>query len=358
MPLVMLKTLCVVMLMFAGLVSVALRGGDTIIEALRTSTATAFQSGTLSGKIDRAVFDAIPKSSRLDGLAAGLQYALLHDAGPQVWAGCRDWLYSVEELRADRHDAENLRARARILSSLVRAFAEEGIPLFILPVPDKAEQIEDQLCGIPAEQSRFRAQAWSRETSFVERLEVDVKSKWPRPGYFRTDTHWNNEGAEFAAKAAAHAIEARLGPGSDHIKLVTGASHERVGDLVRLAGLVEAPRQLAPLNEQEFAVRTEIERSGGLLDDAPSPSIVLAGSSFSLNSGFREYLEAFLSREVAQLSQAGGGFAGALLDLLQQRPDVLAGAKAVIWEYPMRTLTVPLTPAERRFISQLPDPPK
>lgn len=358
MRLTMLKTLSVLMLMFAGLASVALRGGDMMIEILRSSTSTTFQSGSLSARIDRAVFDSIPKSSRLNGLAAGLQYAILHDAGQQVWAGCGDWLYSIEELRADRHDAENLRARARILSFLVRTFSERGIPLFIVPVPDKAEEVEDQLCGISADQSRFRSQVWSGATSFIERSEVDLTSKWPRPGYFRTDTHWNNEGAEFAAKAIARTVEARLGPGSDHITLATDASLERIGDLARLAGLAEAPRRLAPPKERELAVKTVIERSGGLLDDVPSPSIVLAGSSFSLNSGFREYLEAFLSREVAQSSQAGGGFAGALLDLLQQRRSALAGAKAVIWEYPMRTLTAPLTPAERRLIDQLPEPHK
>jgi alginate O-acetyltransferase complex protein AlgJ len=353
----MLKILSVLLLLLAGLVSVALRGGDAIVEILSSSTRQAFQSGALSGKIDRAVFDAIPKSSRLDGVAAGLQYAVLHDAGPQVWAGCGDWLYSIEELRADRHDAENLRARARIMSFLVQAFAKEGIPLFILPVPDKAEQVEDQLCGISAERSRFRSQAWSRATSFIERSEIELKSNWPRPGYFRTDTHWNNEGAEFAAKAVALAIEARLGRGTDNIKLASGASHAHIGDLVRVAGLAQAPRQLAPPNEQELSLQTEIARSGGLLDEVPSPSIVLAGSSFSLNSGFREYLEALLLREVAQVSQAGGGFAGAVLDLLQRRPSVLVGAKAVIWEYPMRTLTAPLTPAEQRLFDQL-DPPQ
>jgi alginate O-acetyltransferase complex protein AlgJ len=127
-----------------------------------------------------------------------------------------------------------------------------------------------------------------------------------------------------------------------------------VGDLARLAGLTAAPPWLAPATEHEVEVKAEIKRSGGLLDDLPAPSIILAGSSYSLNSGFIEYLQASLSREVAQLSQAGGGFAGALLEIIHRRPTVLAGTKVVIWEWPMRSLTAPLTETERRFIQQAP----
>jgi alginate O-acetyltransferase complex protein AlgJ len=59
-----------------------------------------------------------------------------------------------------------------------------------------------------------------------------------------------------------------------------------------------------------------------------------------------------LAREVAQVSEAGGGFAGALLKMLQQKPDMLAGAKVVIWEWPMRSLVAPLSDAERQMLRQ------
>ncbi|MBI5261817.1 MAG: hypothetical protein HY852_08390 [Bradyrhizobium sp.] len=351
----MLKIFPVLVIMVVGLVSAVWRGGAAIAEIFTTATLADFNSGAVSGKLDKAVFDAIPRSPRLDGLAAGLQYSLLHDAGLQVWAGCSEWLYSIEELRADRHDAENLRARARMFPLLVRALLEHNILLLVLPVPDKAEQVENQLCGANADRSRWRSQLWSDATASVERLEIDVKDKWPQPGYFRTDTHWNNQGAEFAAKAVARAIEARLGPGSDRVVLRTGPDRERLGDLARMAGLAEAPRGLAPALERELELKADVERSGSLLDEPSSPSVILAGSSFSLNSGFLDYLQVSLSREIGQLSQAGGGFAGALLELVQRRQAVLASTKAVIWEFPMRSLTAPLTADERAFLDQLPD---
>jgi alginate O-acetyltransferase complex protein AlgJ len=347
-----LKAISVLSIIFLGFVSVAVRGGENILGILTTAELTDYMSGNVAGRVDKAVFNAIPKSPALDGLAAGLLYRGLHDAGPQVWAGCDQWLYSAEELRMDRHDAENISAHADIFRLLVKAFADRRIALVVLPVPDKAEQVEDQLCGIQAAQSRFRSELWRQNTKTDGSQEIDLRNKWPGPGYWRTDTHWDGRGAQFAAEAVARMVKVKSGSGTEVVRLTKAAASERVGDLVRLAGLADAPRWLAPSPELETGVKAEIERSGGLLDDLPGPSILLAGSSYSLNSGFIEYLQASLSREVAQLSQAGGGFAGALLEIIQQRPSVLAHTQVVIWEWPMRSLTAPLTEAERQFIQQ------
>jgi alginate O-acetyltransferase complex protein AlgJ len=345
----MLKPALILAFIFLGFVSVVARGGETMLGILRTSEVTDYMSGAVSGKIDKAVFAAVPKSPALDGVAAGLLYRGLRDAGPQVKAGCGDWLYSVEELRAERHGAENVLARAAILRSLVKTMADRGILLVILPIPDKVEQIDDQLCGIEVGQSRLRTDLWSKTATAFEAPQIDLRRQWPRPGYWQTDTHWDSRGAKFAAAKVAEFVNAKLGSGAEDVRLTTGAPRPRVGDLARLAGLTAAPQWLAPATENEADLKVEIRRSGGLLDDLPAPSIILAGSSYSLNSGFSEYLQASLSREVAQLSQAGGGFAGALLEIIEKRPAVLAGTKAVIWEWPMRSLTAPLTDAERRF---------
>lgn len=351
-----LKACFVLAVIFAGLLSVALRGREAIFTIFRNAQPRDFMSGTLAGRIDRAVFDAIPRSSTLDGLAVGLLYAGLHDAGPQVWAGCGDWLFSIEELRADRHDMENILARAKILQLIERAFATREILLVVLPIPDKAEQVEDQLCGTAASQSRRRATMWAGATT-ARAPQIDLNKQWPRPGYWRTDTHWDNTGARFAAEAVAQTINVTLGPGSEDVSLAKGAMRERRGDLARLAGLTDAPQGLAPPLEREEGIKAAIVRSVGLLDDTLPPSIVLAGSSYSLNSGFLEYLQVMLAREVAQASQAGGGFAGALLELLQRKPSVLAGVKVVIWEWPMRSLSAPLSEAEHQFLKQPPSNP-
>ena len=348
----MIKILTVLAIIFSGFVSVVVRGGDSLYEILKTAPLKDYLSGSLPGRVDRAVFDAIPRSAGLNGFSAGLLYKGLRDAGPLVWAGCNDWLYSAEELRVDRRDAENMAARIRMLPHLVQAFAERKILLVVVPVPDKAEQVEAQLCGTAADPSRVRANAWAQAAGAAKLLQVNLRDQWPRPGYWRTDTHWDSTGAQFAAEATAKLVNGVLGAGTERISLTRGARHERPGDLARLAGLQDAPKWLAPAAEYAEAARASIQRSGGLLDDAAAPSVLLAGSSFSQNSDFIEYLQAALAREVAQVSEAGGGFAGALLKMLQQKPDMLAGAKVVIWEWPMRSLVAPLSDAERQMLRQ------
>jgi alginate O-acetyltransferase complex protein AlgJ len=54
---------------------------------------------------------------------------------------------------------------------------------------------------------------------------------------------------------------------------------------------------------------------------------------------------------VVQLSEEGGGFDGALFALLQKHRNTLAQAKVVVWEFPERSLTQPLTADERAYLN-------
>lgn len=342
----MIRALLVLAVIFSGLAAV-------LGEVLRATTANDPTGGQFAQKIDKAIVGAVPRSSTLDGLVSGLMYQILGDAGSQVRAGCGEWLYTMEELRADRHDRHNMVLRSELLQRLVRAIKQSGAHLVIVPVPDKADQVEDRLCGITAVQSRLRDQFWN-ELARVDGVPVvDLRNGWPKPGYWKTDTHWDQVGARFAVERIRQAVASTLAPGQDAVKLIEGPLHERTGDLARQSGLTAAPRALAPAPEQEYEVRAEISRPGGLLDDTAEPSIILAGSSFSLNSEFFEYLEASLAREVAQVSQPGGGFAGALLETIEKQAGSLDKTKMVIWEWPMRSLVSPLSEAEKNFLCQI-----
>ncbi|MGH7756119.1 MAG: alginate O-acetyltransferase AlgX-related protein, partial [Vulcanimicrobiaceae bacterium] len=115
--------------------------------------------------------------------------------------------------------------------------------------------------------------------------------------------------------------------------------------------LDRAPPALRPPSDLERRSNVQWQPAGGLLDAGPAPTVLLAGSSYSKNSGFANDLGLALGREVVQLSQDGGGFDGAILALLETRPALLAQAKVVVWEWPERALTQPLTDAERSFLS-------
>ena len=351
----MLRSWVFLAVIFAGLVCILWRGGEGILAVVKQSSSSEFISGATFNKIDKVVVQALPKSARLDGFVAGLMYAGLHDAGPQVWAGCDDWLFLADELRSGRRDLDNIKARARLYLQIAAELKQRGILLVVLPVPDKAGQLDDKLCGLSADASRLRAQKWSRLKSPDGLTVVDVLKGWPRPGYWRTDTHWDRHGSKFAAQAVANALINRGSKGTDAIVLQRGEQYDRVGDLTRLAGLADAPSWLAPAPEPDLQEIAELKREGSLLDDVPPPSLILTGSSFSLNSGFVDYLQVSLSREIVQLVEPGSGFAGALLEILETRPKILGDVKVVIWEWPMRSLTEPITDVERRFLARSPD---
>lgn len=350
------KILAVLAIVAAGFTCVVWHGHGEIRALVQATRADDLLSGQFAAKFDRVVFEAIPRSVAFDGAIAGLAYRIFGDVGGQVRAGCDGWLYSTEELRVERQDAARIAARLKLLPLFSRLLARRGILLVVVPVPDKAEQLEEHLCGVNATQSRLRDRLWDEGSRAVSNSQIDLRSGWPRPGYWRNDTHWDQEGASFAANRIAQFVNEKLGLGSDRVMLTVGAMHRRNGDLTRLAGLENAPSWLAPIADREVSVRADVVRSGGLLDDVAPPSVILAGSSFSLNSGFADYLQTALSRDIAQLSQSGGGFAGALLDILEREPDVLASAKVVIWEWPMRSLVAPLTDPERRMLQHEGDP--
>src|SRR5262245_6951794 len=120
------KILAALAIVFAGALAVIRNGADQFMMIFRAAQYQDFMSGALSGKVDRAVFDAIPRSPTLNGVVSGLLYRALHDAGPQVRAGCGDWLYSIEELREDRDIAERIASRAMLLRHFAKIASERG----------------------------------------------------------------------------------------------------------------------------------------------------------------------------------------------------------------------------------------
>lgn len=347
-----LATLAFLALMLAGLGFVAAHlsgpGGGQVAEA---ADGKGILSGRFTAALDKAVVAALPKTAGLDDLAAGLSYLVLGDAGAQVRAGCPSWLYLAEELLEVRDGAANLSARVRLAAKIRDAVAARNIALVVLPVPDKAELAADGLCGLDvSRQSAGRRAAWAEQSVALALDQVDIAPGWPKGAFLRTDTHWNVAGAGFAARRLADAITRRLGPGDTRVTIEAGAPRQRIGDLMRLAGLSRSWPWSGPRPDEQAEVSAKIARAGGLLDDVAAPAVLLAGSSYSLNSGFADQLQAALGREVAQKSREGAGFAGALLDILDQAPQMLDGVRLVVWEFPVRALTQPLTEAERRHL--------
>lgn len=347
-----LATLAFLALMLTGLGFVAAHlagaaGGRIAAQA----SVKGVLDGTLTAAVDKSVAAALPSLAGLEDIVSGLAYRMLGDAGPQVRAGCPGWLFLAEELVETRGGDAHLAERVRLAARIKAAVEAKGVALVVLPVPDKADLARTALCGLAvSDQARRRAEAWRRQSAGLGLDQVDIAADWPQGAVLRTDTHWNDDGAAFAAHRVAEHVVRRLGPGTEPARVVVGPPKDRIGDLMRLAGLSRSWPWSGPQPDRQPEVTTEFSRSGGLLDDVPAPTVLLAGSSYSRNSGFLDYLQDTLDREVAQKSQDGGGFAGPLLDILAKEPELLSQTRLVVWEFPMRVLTQPLTPAERTFL--------
>ncbi|MRW82859.1 hypothetical protein GJ698_01980 [Pseudoduganella sp. FT26W] len=308
--------------------------------------------GGITTALDQQIRRAMPASGALDQRLNGLLYAVTGDTGPQVRAGCDGWLFLAEETAATPHGDANFHQRLRLATLLQATLAQRGVALVSLPIPDKVELAHAQLCGLPVSaQARSRSQAWRAASGGIPLAAwVDLHEGWPAPGYWRTDTHWDRSGAGFAALRVAGAVR-KLVPAGDTAmhETVAAAPSQRVGDLARLAGLAHNAPPFGPPQEYDRIRTLEIERGGSLLDEVAPPRVLLAGSSYSLNSGFADALQLALRQEVSQQSRTGSGFAGSLLEVLAH-PQRLDGVAVVVWEWPLRALYQPLTTEETDWL--------
>ncbi len=176
------------------------------------------------------------------------------------------------------------------------------------------------------------------------------------PLYYRTDTHWNQDGAAIAAAATAAATDAPIGRDRPfHTEF--GPEADRAGDLLRLMSLDHVPdaadQAAPPARPRAPATTTETNPpadTGGLLDDAPVPEVVLVGSSYSVNANFLGALEQALSAPVGQFAQAGGAFWGSARDYFRSPAFHETPPKLVIWEIPERVVNQPISEEEAAFL--------
>ena len=178
----------------------------------------------------------------------------------------------------------------------------------------------------------------------------------PAPRFFRTDVHMNAQGAQAAATRVAEAALPLLnGPGTQAFKTEpASAPQPRMGDLIVLAGLENAPSGWRPALEEVSDAKIDQVRSGGLLDEPPPVEVLLAGSSNGRRSQFAERLGMGLSREVWNMSLDGGQVSGALTMALGQRAQWPASLKLVIWEFSENALSLPLTADEQALLARIP----
>jgi alginate O-acetyltransferase complex protein AlgJ len=320
----------------------------------------AFLGGRLAAAVNHVMAHNLPVDPEVRAAGGLFRWGLFRSGGPQVRVGCEGWLFLTEELRPFDGAEAAIAERAAALGRVQRALAERNIALVVAVVPDKARIYSHQLCGAPwsaQSQGRLAAILAAFRAEGVEALDLQpvlAGLAAREPAYWRTDTHWNQQGAAaaaaaIAARAAGADIERREG-----IRTTLAAQEsEAPADLLRLMGLDILPEPWRPRRDrQHLATTTLPESGGGLLDDDAVPQVALLGSSYSANANFHGALQQALSAPVTAIAQQGGGFHGAAEAFFGGATWRETPPRLIVWEFPERVVHQPITAAERAFLDR------
>ncbi|GAA0509180.1 cell division protein FtsQ [Pigmentiphaga sp. GD03639] len=342
----------------AGLLS---NGYGLLVEQLPLTRHAPDWPGFLDGRVTAEIADTLAKTPLPAGSASlerGASWLAVGDLGPRVRQGCPDWLFLADELEPHAGGDDALRTRAREVADLRTRLAARGIELLVATVPDKSRIAASERCGVyrpAALEGRLREWNGILQASGVRTVDLEpVLRGLPVPGFLRTDTHWNEAGAEAAAGAIAAAARA-LPSAAEALKphqafaITRGQPQPLAGDLIRLAGIDWLPAPLLPALDQEprttftpVADTAAPATEDDLFGDADLPRVALIGTSYSRNSNFVPFLEAGLQTRVVNVARDGGEFAGAAQAYFKSEEFRDTPPRLIVWEIPERSLQRPL----------------
>lgn len=288
---------------------------------------------------------------------------LAGDAGNSVRPGCPGWFFLNDEITVYPDRLKNAQARAEIVAKVKQQLASKNIKLVVAVVPDKARIESAQLCQLHRSALlSTRLDTWLHELRQRDIAVIDLSAQLAQiggPRYYRTDTHWNEAGANFSAKSIADwlilkgwlAAPAQLADFNQFPVKVK----ERPGDLLRVANLEGLPAAWRP--DYEIAQETKVPAvevsSDDLFGDAGVPTLAVIGTSFSRTSNFIPFLAQHLGVPVANLAKDGGDFEGAAIAYLDSPQFSQTPPKVLLWEIPERMLEKPLSKAELNWQKKL-----
>jgi alginate O-acetyltransferase complex protein AlgJ len=317
-----------------------------------------FRDGKVTGSLSTQLDKNLPVREDLIAWANAGRYLLTRGAGDQVRLGREGWLFSVEELQYFSDSLSFQNARLKILTQASAALQASEVRLVIALIPDKARMNERQLTN-----GSYPGWYRDRYSEIIKNLRannvtvVDLQPALTSDGasapfYYRTDTHWNQAGAQRAAISIAKQVKS-IAADISHTEFVTKAAPPAVqkpGDLLRMMGLSNMPDWARPQPDVEITTLTQKtpadEKPAGLFDSVNTP-VVLAGTSYSLRANFHGYLQEALGADVLNVARDGGGFIQSVKDYLSDDSFKTTKPRVLIWEIPERMFSAPLTAAEK-----------
>ncbi len=346
-------TLVLVMLVGLWQIGAALMHWDALIFP---RTWLDFREGRLTTTLEKQLDQKLPMRAGLIAAANGVRYLLLQAGGDQVQVGRGGWLFLTQELQPDANASANQAERLALIAQVSGALQRRGVHLMVALVPDKARVYAPFLvraCYPAWHQGRYGTAMTALKTLGVDTVDLLAPLKEAartQEVYYRTDTHWNQTGAQVAAGAVAKHFVAQgltLTDTSAWTSTQAPVAHERNGDLIRLMGLEPAPHWLRPAPDLEAPQHTVANSpstagpAASLFGSSATP-VVLTGTSYSLRGNFQGHLQQALSARVLNAAKDGAGFVQATGDYLNDEAFQTDPPQVLVWELPERFLTLPL----------------
>lgn len=360
--LILLPALAFVFMMIAGFaVSLLTLKAVPVKEWAELKDADKILGGEATKRFTKLLNQHFVLGPTFSQIERGILWNLIGDFGPSVRGGCDDWLFLTDELEVYPGRDKSPQFRADLAAQLDSQLKARGIKLLMVVVPDKTRIESAHRCGLGRSalfEKRIVNWQESLKSRGIESLDLTgVLTKAAGERYYRTDTHWNEAGANVAAQAIAAELAARqwANAAPDGAVTLNPVRSLRSGDLIHLAGLEGLPGFLRP--KAELAQVTVVPPlnvvSDDLFGDAGVAKIALIGTSYSRNSNFAPFLEHHLGEAVSNSAKDGGDFAGAATDYFSGATFRDTPPKLVIWEVPERVIEMPVKEAERQWLARL-----
>lgn len=340
-----------ILLMAFGLWQVAYALRDPALADV-PSTMAHIRSGVASDKFSKHLDTHLPARHALIATANAGRYTIFQGTGDDVRLGRDEWLFSVEEIKFEAQSEAWMGQRLDTVARVSKWLEQRGILLVVALLPDKARVHASQLASATYPvwyANRYGVALQKLRASGVKTVDVQsvlMPEATGRPLFYRTDSHWNQDGANLVAQAVARRVR-ELAPNLPEVRFKTALAatdQTRMGDLLRLIGLSDVPDWFRPNPDVERVQTTmmaEEKAQGGLLDDVSVP-VVLVGTSYSRRANFHGALQQHLSAEVLNMSKDGGGFATAMNGYLKGEEFKNSPPQVLVWEIPERVLSQPL----------------
>ncbi|AGX88118.1 alginate O-acetyltransferase AlgX-related protein [Candidatus Symbiobacter mobilis] len=338
------------------------------------------RTGRTTSALEKKLEQALPGRDGIIAAANSVRYLLLHGGGKQVLVGRDGWLFLRQEMQV--WPTAPMERRIARIASATQWLHRQGLRTKVALVPDKARLYADSWywAGYPdALRPRYAQALQALRAAGVDTIDLLAPLQAAARNaevYYRTDTHWNQIGAQVAAQALADAVRNdAFSSGSMPNSLTTPTPNptpfatttaptpsERPGDLIRLMGLEHAPASARPRPDIEHDTTTQALQSPAgddlfdnaqdhaqddLLGDYAVP-YTLAGTSYSLRGNFVGHLQQALSSPVLNTATDGAGVWRALADYVHDDAFRSAPAQMLLWEIPERLLCAPADDAEQR----------